>query len=110
MEVMRRWLVVALALTAGCAPSASAAGVGARSRQSFVQVNLAGGYADGARAHGVDDVVLTLVRKIRDLPRSPAAVFLNEACEKHAVDVATLLGDGWRAFFVPSWPGHSDCV
>ena len=75
----------------------------------FAEANLAGGWADGAEVNGVDDVVSSLVAHLRLLGREPTAVFLNEACESHAVGAATLLGPTWRAFFVQAWDGHSDC-
>ena len=108
---MVRFWVVTLAVLAACASPSTAAPASAdlSGSMSFVQANLAGGYADGARAHGVDDVVLALVDRVGRLPQPPVAVFLNEVCESHAAHVAARLGTRWRAFFVASWPGHSDC-
>lgn len=75
----------------------------------YLQSNLAGGWADGAEARGIDDVVASLADHIAALATPPRAVFLNEACESHGVQLAARLGPDWRAFFVQAWPGHSDC-
>src|SRR5688572_11533931 len=77
--------------------------------RTFVQANLAGGWTDGAEVRGMDDAVAALVSVIATLPSEPDAIFLNEACESHAVHVADALGPTWQWFFVRTWPGHSDC-
>lgn len=99
------WLVVLVLLVgfAGCVP---ASGATPRST-TYLQANLAGGWADGAERKGVDDVVVALVGAAR--ATGADAVFLNEACESHAIAAAVALGGEWDVVFVQAWDGHSDC-
>jgi endonuclease/exonuclease/phosphatase family metal-dependent hydrolase len=96
----------ALAACGGAPAEPADAGAGA---VWLVQANIAGGWADGAEASGVDDVTVALERVVRGVEDRPLAVFVNEACESHASHLATRLGRGWQAFFVRTWDGHSDC-
>jgi endonuclease/exonuclease/phosphatase family metal-dependent hydrolase len=75
----------------------------------YLQANISGGWADGAEARGVDDVVTALADRVAHLTVPPRAIFLNEACESHGEQLAARLGGNWTAFFVQAWPGHSDC-
>jgi endonuclease/exonuclease/phosphatase family metal-dependent hydrolase len=52
---------------------------------------------------------VALAAAVAQQPGPVGAVFLNEACESHAVDVARRLGLDWHAHFVRAWDGHSDC-
>lgn len=98
------WVLAAVAaLVAGCAPADGST----RPAATYVQVNLAGGWADGAERDGADGVTIAVVDLVRDA--GATVVFLNEACESHAAHAAARLGPAWRAFFVRTWDGHSDC-